>query len=285
MSWLGHDLTVAAPDPEWFTWLEDFTGLAVRPDEAAPPGRHAAPPVLAVVDDRHALVDGIDLRTFSSLGDLKAWLFLTVSDVMIERGGFTAFHAAGFVVDGRAVLVSGKPWAGKSSWACAAAERGLDVLGDDQVLVDPAAGLVYGLPRPMKRRVVPGSEPPSSSTPAVRARLDDEEIVLSPRLSAGLAPVDRGYAVSEIVHLSRHSGPGIMPVPMDRFTVVRTILDQMRGRPGDYLTQTAAAARMLGRRRNTALSVGDDEVSRGIDAVLDRVRTAGGEPRRAADED
>lgn len=283
LSWLGHELTVAAPDPVWFAWLEDFTGLAVSPDEATSSGGPEAPPVLTVVDDRRALVDGNDLRTFSGLNDLKAWLFLTVSDVLIERGGCTAFHAAGFVVDGHAVLVSGRPWAGKSSWAFAAAERGLAVLGDDQVLVDADAGLVYGLPRPMKRRVVPDADPPSSSCGAVRATLDDEEIVLLPRGSTGCVPVDRGYAVSDIVHLSRHHGPGIMTVPFDPFTVVRTILDQMRGRPRAFLAQTAAAVRMLSRLRNSGLSVGDGEIARGLDAVLDGVRRAGDESRRLAD--
>ena len=279
LSWLGHDLTVAAPDPVWFSWLEDFTGLAVRTEEADPSGCRAAPPVLSVVDDRHALVDGNDLRSFSSLNNLKAWLFLTVSDVMIERGGFTAFHAAGFIVDGRAVLVSGRPWAGKSSWAFAAAERGLDVLGDDQVLVDAAVGLVYGLPRPMKRRIISGAETTSSPSAAVRASLDDEEIVLVPRRTAGLAPVDRGYPVSQIVHLSRHRGPGIVPISLDSFTVIRTVLDQMRGRPSAFLRQTAAAARMLSRLRNSGLSVGDGEIARGLDAVLDSVHHGGDESR------
>lgn len=277
LSWLGHDVTVAVPHPMWFVWLKDFTGLTVRAEDADLPLGSAAPPVLSVIDDRHVLVDGCDLRSFAGIDHLKTWLFLTVSDVMIERGGFTAFHAAAFVLDERAVLVSGRPWAGKSSWAFAAVSRGLRVLGDDQVLVDATAGLVYGLPRPMKRRIVAGVAAPAVSRAQVRARLDDEEVVLEPRRPAGLTRVDRGYAVSAVVHLSRHEGPGVVLVPLAPSQSVRMILDQIRGRPRGYLKQVAAAARMLSRVKNIGLSVGDGEIARGLDTFMEWERTNGGE--------
>jgi hypothetical protein len=268
LSWLGYELPIAAPVPVWFEWLENFTGLDVTP---MPVGRSNQPPVtpvLSVLDDRHVLVDGIDLRTFPSCDDLKAWLFLTVSDVMITRGGFTGFHAAGLVVEERAVLVSGQPWSGKSSWAFEAHSRGLGVLGDDQVCVDPPRGVVHGLPRPMKRRLLAADAIPQLSEQAVRARLDDEAVVLEPRRTAGLVPVDRGHPVSLVIHLSRHRGPGVEVASIDRFAALQAILTQVRGEPPAFLAATAAAATMLARVPNIRVSVGDGEIGRGLDSAV-----------------
>ena len=89
LSWLGYRLTAAVPQTRWFDWLTNFTGLEVDRQEAP-----ATSAVLTVLDDHRVLVDQADLRTFGSLDDLKAWLFLTVSDVMISRGAFTALHTA-----------------------------------------------------------------------------------------------------------------------------------------------------------------------------------------------
>jgi hypothetical protein len=265
LSWLGYELSIAVPSPVWFEWLENFTGIDVTP---LPVDLSNRPPVLCVVDDLHVLVDGVDLRTFPCPDDLKAWLFLTVSDVMIARGGFIAFHAAGLIVEDQAVLVSGQPWSGKSSWAFEAHSRGLGVLGDDQVCVDPSKGVVHGLPRPMKRRLLAGDATPRLSEQAVRARLDDESIALEPRRASGLAPVDRGYPIAQIIHLRRHSGPGLEVVGMDRFAVLQAILAQFRGAPPAFLATTAAAATMLARLPNVSVSVGDGEIGRGLDAAV-----------------
>jgi hypothetical protein len=194
LSWLGYRLPIAVPDERWLDWLTDFTGLEFEAGEAP-----ASVPVLFVIDDRHVLVDGGDLRTFENLDDLKAWLFLTVSDVMVSRGAFTALHAAGFIAAGEAILVSGPPWAGKSSWALEARRRGFEVLGDDQVRVDPRTGVVHGLPRPLKRRLVEERVDRPGADDAVYACLDGERVALEPRGTTGFAAVERGYRVARII--------------------------------------------------------------------------------------
>ena len=278
LSWLGFHLPIAVPAPIWFEWIENFTGVGVTPPSFDLSNQPPVPPVLSVIDDSRVLVDGVDLRTFSDPDDLKAWLFLTVSDVMIARGGFTAFHAAGLIVQGQAVLVSGQPWSGKSSWAFEAHARGLDVLGDDQVCIDPLRGVVHGLPRPMKRRLLAGGATLRLSDQAVRARLDDERIALEPRLTNGLAPVDRGYPVAMIIHLTRHSGPGVEVADMDRFAILQAILAQVRGEPTEFLAATAAAAAMLSRLPNIRVSVGDGEIGRGLDTAVARAIDRGSPP-------
>jgi hypothetical protein len=264
VSWLGYDLPLAVPDARWFAWVENFTGLAVERLETG-----SLPTVLSVLDDRHVLVDETSLRRFPSPEDLKAWLFLTVSDVMIMRGGFTAFHAAALAVTDGCLLVSGLPWSGKSSWAFAALRRGLEVLGDDQVQVDPTAGTVRPLPRPLKYRLRGEEHDARLSADVIRAQLDGERIALAPRRTAGLAPVERAYRVVRIVHLARHAGTGVRVRILPKSEAFRAVLDQIRGYPPSFvLADAAAVARMLGPLQNIHISVGDGELERALDLAL-----------------
>jgi hypothetical protein len=263
MSWLGYQLPIAAPERVWFEWLTNFTGLDIEPHEEG-----ANAPVLAVLDDRQVLVEGRDLRTFASLDELKAWLFLTVSDVMISRGEFTTLHAAGFVVNDQALLVSGPPYSGKSSWTFAAHRRGLKVLSDDQVRVDLQTGIVHGLPRPLKRRLTTQEADPRLSQYAVQAHHYGEFIALEPRRTNGLAPVDRGYPVARIIHLSRHKGLGVEVRDLDQFRACQSILDQLRAYSPKFLVDAAAAARILSRLPNVHMSVGDGQIEPALDMAL-----------------
>jgi hypothetical protein len=263
LSWLGYRLPISVPEQRWFDWLRNFTGLDID--------QHEVPtnaPVLAVIDEAHVLVDDCNLRTFPSLDDLKAWLFLTVSDVMISRGEFTALHTAGFAVDGQAVLATGPPWSGKSSWAFEAQRRGLEVLGDDQVRIDPRTGVVHGLPRPLKRRLLGESGEQSLSRDAVRAHIDGESIALEPRQTLGLAPVDRGFSAARIIHLARHTGPGVDVQVLDKFRSFQLILDQLRVYSPSFLADAAASARVLGRLPNISMSVGDGQIGRALEMAL-----------------
>ncbi len=263
LTWLGHTLTVAAPTPDWFERLTCFTGLPVEPLAAT-----EIPPVLTVLDERQVLVDGHDLRRFPDRPNLEAWLFLTVSDVMVHRGSFTVVHAASFLTSSGAVLVSGPPWSGKSSWAFEAQRRGLRVLGDDQVRVDPESGEVTGLPRPLKRRVLTEADVARLSPAAVRARLEDEPIALEPLPPGRVGTLEDRYPVAAILHLTRHDGPGYSLTPLRGFDATRALLDQTRCYEVDFLATVGGAARRLARRPNWRLSVGDGEIGRAFDAVL-----------------
>jgi hypothetical protein len=258
--WLGYRLALAVPDEGWITRLEAFTGLAMEDDSAA----GASPPALAITGERQAVVDGHDVRTFASAADLEAWLLLTVSDVMVDRGGFATIHAAAFLVADGAVLLAGPPYAGKSTLAAAARDRGIAVLGDDQVRVDPDTGLVWPLPRPTKRRVLDPAAPPLPA--ALRARLDDELVDLEPR--HGLAAVDVGRRVARIVHLARHAGPGVVVEPLEAFAATRGLLDQIRLHGPQALATAAAVTRRLARVPAVVLRVGDGAIGPAIEAAL-----------------
>jgi hypothetical protein len=261
-TWLGYRLTLAVPDRGWVARLEAFTGLAMTADSDA----DAAPPAVAVVAAREAIVDGHDVRSFATAADLEAWLLLTVSDVMVARGRFATIHAAAVRAEDGAVLLAGPPYAGKSTLSAAARERGLVVLGDDQVRVDPGTGLVWPLPRPTKRRVAAASSVAPPPAGVIRARLDDELVDLEPR--RGLAAVDEAHRVARIVHLARHAGPGIRIAPLEPFAATRGLLDQTRLHGAATLSTAAAIARRLGRVPAVGLSIGDGEIDRALQAAL-----------------
>jgi hypothetical protein len=65
--------------------------------------------------------------------------------VMLSARGFIGFHAAGLVKNGRAILLRGASGSGKSVLACAAVERGWQVLSDSTVWMDPQGGW-WGFP-------------------------------------------------------------------------------------------------------------------------------------------
>lgn len=271
--WRDYCLRVAVPDRRWFDWLSQFTGLAGRPT-----ADFSDPLItLEVVDALHVLVDGSDLRRFATPNDLKAWLFLTVSDVMIDRGGLTVLHAAGFVVHGKAVLAAGPPFAGKSSWALGARQLGLMVLGDDQVSIDRYSGQVCAVPRPLKRRLRSPADRRRLSANAFSARIESEDIALEPlRYRAGPNPEEM-YPVAMVVHLSRHSGPGVECTSLDDFTSKCYLLEQIRCFARDFRSAVGATARVLGRLPNYRLSIGDDRTLQALDVVLTRLSEDAGE--------
>jgi len=270
--WQGYHLPLAMPDARWFEWLECFTGLPAQPM----PDGHAPTPILEVVDPLHALVDGADLRCFSTPDALKVWLFLTVSDVMVYRSDATVLHAAGFLVGDRAVLAAGPPFAGKSSWALQARARGLQVLGDDQVRLDLASGHVCGLPRPLKRRLREPKDWLTLGAEAVAAPLDDEQVALVPLGTDALPRLVQTYPVDMIVHLTRHAGPGVRWRRLDNFAAKHQLLDQIRCYAANFLPAVTRAVLRLAQAPNLHLSVGDGHTAQAIDTVLELLDTGQG---------
>jgi hypothetical protein len=275
LTWQGYHLPLAMPDARWFDWLERFTGL---PAQAMPDGR-APTPILEVVDPLHALVDGADLRRFSTPDELKVWLFLTVSDVMVYRSDATVLHAAGFLVGDHAVLAAGPPFAGKSSWALQARASGLPVLGDDQVRLDLASGRVCGLPRPLKRRLREPKDWLTLDAEAVAAPLEDEQVALVPLGADALPLLVQTYPVGMIVHLARHSGPGVHWRQLDGFAAKHQLLDQIRCYAANFLPAVTRAVQRLAQAPNLHLSIGDGQTALAMETVLDLLDTGqGSEP-------
>ena len=142
------------------------------------------------------------------------------------------------------------------------------MLGDDQIRVDPNTGLVYGLPRPLKKRLLTAIDEISLSPNALRARLDDEYIALEPVQRADGCLLDQGYPVALIVHLNRHQGSGIAVESISKFEATTALLDQVRCYASDFRSDLAVSARIFRGLPHVRISVGDGEVGLAFNEVL-----------------
>ena len=96
----------------------------------------SATPWGAMVDARNALV-----QTFLS-----------------DRDDLVSLHAAVVVRDGKALLLSGQPWAGKTTFSFRLLEQGWKHFSDDVAPIDLKTGSVLAFPKPPAIRTRPWSD-------------------------------------------------------------------------------------------------------------------------------
>lgn len=253
-SWAGAHLHVASRDPGLGEWMARYTGLAPAPSEATPTPDFEAEGSDAI------RVAGVHRLGVADERSLRTWLALILSDELGKRSGAVILHAAAFLRDGRATLVCGKPWAGKSSTALLALAAGFPVLGDDIVRVLPAGGQVEPCPRPLKTRRVPtGLDlriPPDLAAGAFEAMHYDEPTCLYPRLAPRLVPIGTTWPVERILHLERAEITGFDCVPLARWEALGALLNQVRCAAPDPLPAMTAAIRPLAGVGNLRVRVG-----------------------------
>jgi len=116
------------------------------------------------------------------------------------RRGRVPVHAAGIVIGGSAIVLAGPSGSGKSSLALAAMTRGLAVLSDDTIHVEPGPGMrVWGFPRPI--HVFPADAPAGAHDLRHRGGKLKHAIVPTGKSvlhadRAALVVLDRGDALS-----------------------------------------------------------------------------------------
>lgn len=87
--------------------------------------------------------DAMRVLADRSAGSDEIWehrLVTVIVPLLLAEKGDVALHAAAVARGGRAVVFAGVSTRGKSTLALAAASRGLGVLADDGVVIDPGAG-------------------------------------------------------------------------------------------------------------------------------------------------
>ncbi len=167
---------------------------------------------------------------------LESDLGLFAAERVADR---VAVHAALAVVDGRAIVLPGRSFTGKTTLGLALAEAGAVLATDEYALVDPTSGLVTGWPRPARIRVGAGEsrrEPVAPSIPPTPVAL------------VGLLRHDSGHG----------EDPAVTPESLSRADAVVRILDETvcaRSRPEaslDAALHLSGATVVTGRRGEAA---------------------------------
>ena len=164
-SWSGF-LAATVADPWLVVTVEDVeTPLtAGREMKAGSATAREGAGVRAARDEGGATIDAASGRAHVRLasGDDRRRIWGLINLVhaalgfVLDRRGGAILHAAGIVVDGRAFVLIGAEGAGKTTFARAAAEAGVPVLSDDQVLVVTDGGRCEAVAAPIRNRDFPG---------------------------------------------------------------------------------------------------------------------------------
>ena len=167
---------------------------------------------------------------------LESDLGLFAAERVADR---VAVHAAVAVVDGRAIVLPGRSFTGKTTLGLALAAAGAVLATDEYALVDPATGLVTGWPRPARVRVGAGE----SRREPVAAAIPPTPVAL-----VGLLRHDGGHG----------EDPAVTAEPVSRADAVVRILDETvcaRSRPEpslDAALRLSGADVVAGRRGEAA---------------------------------
>ena len=180
-------------------------------------------------------------------------------------------HAGGFVEGDGAVVCFGAPKAGKSRLAFAAWRHGLEVLGDDRICVDPAAGRASVYPKCLKIRL-DGNAPPTDMAELVKQGSafvgtlgDDRRLVLSRRLP-GFAGYDAAPPLRALVCIERvdQGKSRLDAVPV--VDVLDDVLTQvmLAGRPSMELVRLVKAHASGGRLSRLKIAPHDSDAALGL---------------------
>lgn len=170
IAWSGCAIDVRSDDPALVEPIEGYLDLplvAVGTEDD-----DGEPAILAAEVARAG--DGYRVRSPFGRISTSSWpdtLFLLLEAVAYAFASSTrqlVAHAGGFVDRGGAVVYFGAGWSGKSSLTFAAWQRGLEVLGDDRVCLDPATGRAAIYPKCLKLRLAM-DEPPAPFAGAISA--------------------------------------------------------------------------------------------------------------------
>ena len=164
--WSGF-LAERVDDPWLVVTVEDDSvpltaGREMKPGSVA---LREGPRVRVARDEGGATIDAASGRAHVRLasGDDRRRIWGLVNLVhaalgfVLDRHGGGILHAAGIVLEGRAFVLIGAEGAGKTTFARVAAEAGVPVLSDDQVVVVTDGGRCEAVGAPIRHRDFPGA--------------------------------------------------------------------------------------------------------------------------------
>jgi len=171
----GVTVAVTA-DPQHFAAVRDFLPPGARPVRHPPErGRFALvkdtdEALLNVVCDEHQIVGSVDLRL--ALGVLDAQLRMHIA---VHAPEHVFVHAGVVGVDGRAIVLPGRSFAGKTTLVAALVHAGADYWSDEYAVLD-ADGFVHPYPKPLSVRINDTRETEERSVESLGGRAGDRPL-------------------------------------------------------------------------------------------------------------
>ena len=194
------------------------------------------------------------------------WTFYTLSPDPV-------LHAAGFVVEGEAVLLCGRSGVGKSSLTAAAWKRGLRVMNDDCTVVDPARAIVRPFPQGFSLRIdepvvpAPFVEIASQGCPYYLGRgLKSENWVLFGRSLPGMVTLGQGLPVRALYFIRR--GSTTRRSVADRQTALKNTLAQTYPGQAGKMAILPFVEALFKQGKIHELEVGDGDISNAVDLAV-----------------
>jgi hypothetical protein len=262
--WAGAKVTLAAPDSRALGELAAFTGLEAK-SENIKLGRAE----INLLQENEVYVHDL-YRSFRSPKDRLIWAALTVGELLARHSACSLLHAAAIEIDGRAALICGEPYSGKSTTTLRAMARGLAVLGDDQVRVLDGEARIQPLPRPVKLRIAPEDPLPdgvAENSRPLRGLLEAEPTLLLRRGNAIDPAVAR--SITAIFHLSRSDQPGVILTPVQGEEIQDRLLPQLRGAVIADRTAFAGPCKGLLAVPHFSIVVGPGQTDDALDDLVD----------------
>jgi hypothetical protein len=148
----GVTVAVTA-DPQHFAAVRDFLPPRARPARHPPEHgrfalvRDADDALLRVVCDEQSIAGPVDLRL--ALGILDAELRMYIA---LHAPDHVFVHAGVVGVEGRAIVLPGRSFAGKTTLVAALVQAGAEYWSDEYAVLD-ADGLVHPYPKPLSVRI------------------------------------------------------------------------------------------------------------------------------------
>ena len=242
---------------------------------ASPSPGDPTPPhvLLQPADGAYSLVVSKGSYTVPLGSPIAYYLAATIPWAFYNLSPDPVLHAACCVLDGEAVLFCGGSETGKSTLTAAAWERGLEVMNDDCVAVDPARALVRPFPQALSLRLQKPEVPEpfrcfvgQSGQYSLATGFKCDRWVLFGRSLLGLVPygVDRPVRA---LYLARR-GASTRRVPAERHGALHHLLAQTRpGRAGGLAILPFIQA-LLGQGKIYELEMGDQDVAGALELAL-----------------
>ncbi|MFO1036295.1 MAG: hypothetical protein U1E45_05585 [Geminicoccaceae bacterium] len=268
LRWRHHTLRVGPLPKEVHEALPALLG--VEATTAAHGETAQLLPVAQDAEGRPVLEDGAPLAP----ADLIARLACIVWFQLVDETDGIVVHAAAVGRQGVATLLLGPGRVGKSSLAYAAWRAGLEVLGDDRLLLDPAKGTVEALPRPLSLRERDGAFPPSlaelpEGACSIGSAFGERRATLS-RSLPGMTRTGEAFAVDRLVLLERMDESGVAVAEVRREEILQGAVEALVGNERRPLQVLRPLLKLGERRRACRLRVGPGATEEAVALLFGR---------------